>query len=195
MIRLKQAVVVEGKYDAIRLANVVDALIIRTDGFGIFKDREKQALLRRLANERGLIILTDSDSAGFLIRNFLSNCVPASQCVQVYIPDVYGKEKRKAAPSAEGKLGVEGVSERVLIEAFRKAGVTAEQTDAPRDPITNIDLFEHGLSGTPNSRENRKRLLQKLALPERMSTGALVKVLNCFVTKDEFLNTVKELGL
>ncbi|MBR3554161.1 MAG: DUF4093 domain-containing protein [Clostridia bacterium] len=195
MIRLKQAVVVEGKYDAIRLANVIDALIIRTDGFGIFKDKEKQQLLRRLAQERGLILLTDSDSAGFLIRNFIANCVPASQCVQVYIPDIYGKEKRKTAPSAEGKLGVEGVKEDILLEAFRKAGVTATQTDAPRDPITNIDLYEHGLSGTPHSRENRKRLLQKLALPERLSTGALVKVLNCFVTRDEFLKIAKELGL
>lgn len=195
MIRLQQAVVVEGKYDAIRLANVVDALIIRTDGFGIFKDKEKQKLLRRLARERGLIILTDSDSAGFLIRNFVTNVVPASQCVQVYIPDVFGKEKRKAAPSAEGKLGVEGIKEAVLLEALRKAGVTAAHTDAPREQITNIDLYEHGLSGTPNSRENRKRLLQMLELPERLSTGALVKILNCFVTKDEFLETVRELGL
>ena len=195
MIRLKQAVVVEGKYDAIRLQNVVDALIIRTDGFGIFKDKEKQALLRRLAKERGLILLTDSDSAGFLIRNFIANCVDMSQCVQVYIPDIYGKEKRKTAPSAEGKLGVEGVKEDILLEAFRKAGVTAEQTNAPREPITNLDLFEHGLSGTPNSRENRRRLLQKMALPQRLSTGALVKILNCFVTRDEFLDIVKELGL
>lgn len=195
MIHLRQAVIVEGKYDVIRLSNVIDALILKTDGFGIFKDKEKQKLLRRLGEERGLVILTDSDSAGFLIRNFIVNCVPASQCIHVYIPDVFGKEKRKDAPSAEGKLGVEGIKEDVLLEAFRKAGVTATPTDRPRDLITNIDLYEHGLSGTPNSKENRAKLLERLALPARMGTGALVKLLNCFCTKEEFLETVKELGL
>ncbi len=193
MLKLSQAVIVEGKYDAIRLANVVDALILTTEGFGIFKDKEKQALLRRLAKTRGIIVLTDSDSAGFLIRSFLRSAVPEGSVTHVYIPDVFGKEKRKRAPGAEGKLGVEGIAQDVLLEAFRKAGVTAQETAAPHESITTLDLYEHGLSGKANSREKRKRLLKKLALPERLSTGNLVKVLNCFVTKDEFLELVKEL--
>lgn len=193
MLKLKEAVIVEGKYDAIRLANVVDALILTTEGFGIFKDKEKQALLRRLAKTRGIIVLTDSDSAGFLIRSFLRSAVPEGSVKHVYVPDVFGKEKRKAAPGAEGKLGVEGIAEDVLLEAFKKCGVTAEENAAPREAITRLDLFEAGLSGGENSREKRKRLLEKLALPERLSTGNLVKVLNCFVSKDEFLELVKEL--
>ncbi len=193
MLKLKEAVIVEGKYDAIRLANVVDALILTTEGFGIFKDREKQALLRRLAKTRGIIVLTDSDSAGFLIRSFLRSAVPEGSVKHVYIPDVFGKEKRKAAPGAEGKLGVEGIAEEVLLASFRKCGVTAEESAAPRELITNLDLYEAGLSGRENSREKRRLLLQKLALPERLSTGNLVKVLNCFVSKEEFLELVKEL--
>ncbi len=193
MLKLKEAVIVEGKYDAIRLANVVDALILTTEGFGIFKDREKQALLRRLAKTRGIIVLTDSDSAGFLIRSFLRSAVPEGSVKHVYIPDVFGKEKRKAAPGAEGKLGVEGIAEEVLLASFRKCGVTAEEGAAPRELITNLDLYEAGLSGRENSREKRRLLLQKLALPERLSTGNLVKVLNCFVSKEEFLELVKEL--
>ena len=193
MLKLKEAVIVEGKYDAIRLANVVDALILTTEGFGIFKDREKQALLRRLAKTRGIIVLTDSDSAGFLIRAFLRSAVPEGSVKHVYIPDVFGKEKRKTAPGAEGKLGVEGIAEDVLLEAFRKSGVTAEESAAPREPITNLDLYEAGLSGRENSREKRKKLLQKLSLPERLSTGNLLKLLNCFVSRDEFLELVKEL--
>ena len=193
MLKLKEAVIVEGKYDAIRLANVVDALILTTDGFGIFKDKEKQALLRRLAAERGIIVLTDSDSAGFLIRSFLRSAVPEGSVKHVYIPDVFGKEKRKSAPGAEGKLGVEGIPEEILLEAFRKCGVTAQESEAPRTPITNLDLYEYGFSGRPNSSEKRKLLLQRLALPERLSTGNLVKLLNCFLSRDEFLNLVKEL--
>ena len=193
MLKLSQAVIVEGKYDAIRLAGVVDALILTTEGFGIFKDKEKQALLRRLAKTRGIIVLTDSDSAGFLIRSFLRSAVPEGSVTHVYIPDVFGKEKRKRAPGAEGKLGVEGIAQDVLLEAFRKAGVTTQESAAPRESITTLDLYEYGLSGKANSSEKRKRLLQKLALPERLSAGNLVKVLNCFVTKDEFLALVKEL--
>ncbi len=193
MLKLKEAVIVEGKYDAIRLAGVVDTLILTTEGFGIFKDKEKQALLRRLAKTRGIIVLTDSDSAGFLIRSFLRSAVPEGSVKHVYIPDVFGKEKRKTAPGAEGKLGVEGIAQDVLLEAFRKSGITAEQTEGAREQITHLDLYEAGLSGKKNSREKRKLLLQKLALPERLSTGSLVKLLNCFVNRDEFLELVKEL--
>ena len=131
MLHTDKVIVVEGKYDAIRLANIIDATIIRTDGFGIFKDKEKQQLLRTLAEKRGLIVLTDSDSAGFLIRNFLKSSVPEKYITQVYIPDIYGKERRKDQPSAEGKLGVEGIPDEVLVECFRRAGVGDDQGEEP----------------------------------------------------------------
>ncbi len=193
MIKLDRPVIVEGKYDVIKLSNLIDGLLIKTDGFGIFKDREKQQLLRRLAAEKGIIVLTDSDSAGFLIRNFISGIVPNDKITHVYIPDVFGKEKRKIAPSAEGKLGVEGVSEKLLLEAFKKAGVTAAVSKEKRRLITGLDLYEAGLSGGSDSAEKRKMLLKSLSLPERMSTSAMIKILNTFVTYDEFKKTVKEL--
>lgn len=195
MIKLSQAVIVEGKYDAIKLANIIDALIITTDGFGVFKDREKQKFLRRLANEKGIIVLTDSDSAGFMIRNFISSCVKNENVINVYIPDIYGKEKRKQKAGAEGKLGVEGVSEEIILSALEKAGVTVQKTQEKRRMITNIDLFEHGLSGRENSKENRKKLFKRLSLPERLSTSSLLKVLNSFVSFEEFENVLKELEL
>lgn len=195
MIKLSQPVIVEGKYDVIKLSNILDALIIKTDGFGIFKDSEKQRLIRRLANEKGIIVLTDSDSAGFVIRNFISSCVPKDKIINVYIPDIFGKEKRKAERSKEGKLGVEGVPESVILEALRKAGVTASVTDEKRRLITNVDLYEYGLSGRENSSRKRKKLLAALSLPERMSTSSLVKILNSFVTYEEFIEKVKEIQL
>ena len=194
MIRLQQAVIVEGKYDKIKLSNLLDALILTTDGFGIFKDKEKLAFLRRLAETQGLIVLTDSDSAGFLIRNFLRSSIPSTQVTHVYIPDLYGKEKRKKTPGAEGKLGVEGVSEQVLLDAFRQAGVTASSADRPKnEPLTTADLFERGLSGTPNSAQKRRLLLQKLALPEHLSTSALLRVLNDYVPREALLKALEEL--
>lgn len=198
MIKLSQAVIVEGKYDKIKLSGVMDALIIQTDGFGIFKNKEKQKFFRRLAEEKGLIVMTDSDSAGFMIRNFISSCVPKEKVINVYIPDIYGKEKRKDAPSAEGKLGVEGVSETVILEALKKAGVTAESTNNEtenRRLITALDLYESGLSGGENSSLKRKMLLKKLALPERLSSSSLLKILNSFVTYEQFEATLKELEL
>ena len=196
MIKLKQAVIVEGRYDKIKLSNLLDALILTTDGFGIFKDKEKQTFLRRLAREQGLIILTDSDSAGFLIRNFLQSALPPEQITHVYIPDLFGKEKRKRAPGKEGKLGVEGVSEQVLLEAFARAGVTADRSDAaPAQRLTTADLFALGLSGKPDSAAKRRALLQKLALPERLSASALLRVLNGYVTKEQFESALKEIGL
>ena len=195
MIKLKEAVIVEGKYDAIKLSGFIDALIITTEGFGIFKNKEKQKFLRRLAKEKGLIVLTDSDSAGFMIRNFIRNAVPEENVKNVYIPDIYGKEKRKDAPSAEGKLGVEGVSEEVIMKALQKAGVNSVKTEEERRIITNIDLFEYGFSGRDNSKEKRKKLLSMLELPERMSTTSLVKVLNSFVTYEEFIEKAKEIDL
>ncbi len=196
MIKLDRPVIVEGKYDIIKLSGIIDSLIIKTDGFGIFKDKEKQSLLRRLAEEKGIIVLTDSDSAGFLIRNFLNSSIPKEKITHVYIPDIYGKEKRKTEKSKEGKLGVEGISENVLLEAFSKAGVFAEESEkTERRLITNIDLYEYGLTGRENSSEKRKLLLKKLALPERLSTSSLIKILNTFVTYDEFLTALKEIGL
>lgn len=193
MIKLDRPVIVEGKYDVIKLSNIIDTLIIKTDGFGIFKDKEKQKLLLRLAGEKGIIVLTDSDGAGFVIRNFISSIIPPDKITHVYIPDIFGKEKRKTALSAEGKLGVEGVEEKVILDAFEKAGVTASLSNEKRRLITNLDLFEHGLSGRENSAQKRRILLKKLALPERLSTSSLIKILNTFVTYEEFEKTVKEL--
>ena len=197
MIKLDRPVIVEGKYDIIKLSNIIDGLIIKTDGFGIFNDKEKQALLRRLAAEKGIIVLTDSDSAGFLIRNFIKKTIPADRITHVYIPDIFGKEKRKNEASREGKLGVEGINEDIILEAFRKAGIGAEKKseDTPAREITNIDLYEFGLSGRPDSKTKRKLLLKSLSLPERMSSSSMVKVLNCFVTYEEFTEKVKELDL
>ena len=197
MIKLDRPVIVEGKYDIIKLSNIIDALIIKTDGFGIFKDKEKQELLRRLAYEKGIIVLTDSDSAGFLIRNFIKSTVPADKITHVYIPDVYGKEKRKTEASKEGKLGVEGISESVLAEAFAKAGISFDENtnNIHRRLITNVDFYEHGLSGGENSKEKRKALLKALSLPERMSSSSMIKILNCFVTYEQFTEKVKELDL
>lgn len=195
MIKLTKPVIVEGKYDIIKLSNLIDGLIIKTDGFGIFKDKEKQKLIRRLAGETGIIVLTDSDSAGFLIRNFLTSSLPADKITHVYIPDVFGKEKRKTEAGKEGKLGVEGMREEILLEAFRKAGVVGETTTEKRRLITNVDLYEYGFSGRPNSQEKRKLLLKKLSLPERLSTSSLVKILNTFVTYEDFITIAKEIAL
>ena len=157
MIKLDRPVIVEGKYDVIRLSNIIDSLIIKTDGFGIFKDKEKQKLLRSLAKEKGIIVLTDSDGAGFVIRNFIKSIVPADKIINVYIPDVFGKEKRKTDFSAEGKLGVEGMKESLLLEAFEKAGVTAAVTNEKRRLITPLDLYEHGLSRKTEQHRKKKK--------------------------------------
>lgn len=188
MIKIREAVIVEGKYDKIRLESVLDTLIIPTNGFGIFKDQEKMQMLRLLAQKRGLLILTDSDSAGFLIRNHLSSCIPKEQIRHAYIPDLYGKERRKDKPSKEGKLGVEGMPQAALAEALRRAGVTAEQEEEIEtgSPITKADLYEDGLTGGPQSRLLRQKLLKELRLPERLTTNALISVLNSLMTREEY---------
>lgn len=196
MITLQQAVIVEGKYDKIKLESILDAVILTTDGFGIFKDREKQRLIRRLARERGIVILTDSDSAGFVIRSFLSGIVPPTQITNVYIPDVFGKEKRKTAPSKEGKLGVEGIDTARILEAFAKAGILCSETNAPppvHRQVTKTDLFEDGLSGTADSAAHRKALLKELDLPERLSANAMVKIINSYLGYDDYKAAVKKL--
>ena len=193
MIRIKEAIVVEGRYDKNALSQVVDAVILETSGFGVFKDAERLALLRRLAEQQGLIVLTDSDGAGFVIRNYLKGAIPPGQVKHAYIPDIYGKERRKRAPGREGKLGVEGMKPEVLLQALLRAGATVEgEEPAPRGQLTPADLFTLGLTG-PNSAERRAALLRKLALPEHMSAKALLTVLNALYTPAEVSALAAEL--
>ena len=195
MIRVREAVIVEGKYDKIKLSSIIDGLILETRGFQIFKDQEQMALLRKLAATRGLLVLTDSDGAGFVIRNYLSGCIPKGQIKHAYIPDLFGKEKRKNKPSKEGKLGVEGVPADVIREALEKAGVCCEEGQEPLpkgEPITKADLFAAGLSGGEGSAEKRLRLQKKLDLPERLSPNGLLQILNVMMTREEFFREVQE---
>lgn len=188
MRRIREAIVVEGRYDKNTLSQVVDAVILETSGFGVFKDGEKLTLLRRLARERGLIIFTDPDGAGFVIRNFLKGAIPPEQVKHAYIPDIYGKERRKRAPGKEGKLGVEGVSPEVLLRALEQAGATFLDGDAPASAagdLTAADLFALGLTGRPDSAARRQALLKKLGFPEHMNTKALLTILNALYTVDE----------
>ena len=190
MIKIKQAVIVEGKYDKIRLESLIDATIIQTDGFAIFKDKEKQRLIRRLAEKNGILILTDSDSAGFKIRSFLGGSLPREKVMHAYIPDVLGKEKRKDAPSKEGKIGVEGMRTQALVQALTKAGIFYEESDEPGKKVEMIDLFEDGLSGGENSQEKKAALLKYLDLPERLSTSSFLQLINTFMTYDEYKSAV-----
>ena len=194
MINISQAVVVEGKYDKIKLSSVINGVIICTGGFHIYKDKEKMSLIRHYAEKTGIIILTDSDSAGFKIRNYLKGAVKNGNIINVYIPDIFGKERRKAAPSKEGKLGVEGMSEEILLDAFRKAGVTFSEGEVKTGDIDKMLLYELGLSGAPDASERRRRLLKKLGLPELLTTGAMAEVLNTMMTADELRKTVSEMN-
>ncbi|MBQ5824296.1 MAG: DUF4093 domain-containing protein [Clostridia bacterium] len=193
MIKLNQAVIVEGKYDKIRLESLLDATIIQTDGFSIFKDKEKQRLIRRLAEKNGILILTDSDSAGFKIRSFLSGSINQGKgkVLHAYIPDVFGKEKRKDAPSKEGKLGVEGMRTQALVDALSKAGVLYEEVAQPSKKVEMIDLFEDGLSGGENSQAKKAAVLRYLDLPERLSTSSFLQLINTFMTYDEYKSAVE----
>ena len=173
MIKIDEAVIVEGKYDKIKLSSVIDAVIIVTNGFSIFNDSEKLELIRYYAEKTGIIILTDSDSAGRKIRGYIKGAVGSGRVTNVYIPDIFGKEKRKTKPSAEGKLGVEGVDVKTILAAFEKAGVTASQNEK-RSDITKYTLYELGLSGGKNSSELRERLQVSLGLPRLLSSSALV---------------------
>ena len=188
LIKLKEAIIVEGKYDKIKLSNFIDGLIITTEGFGVFKDKEKQQLIRRLAQTRGILVMTDSDGAGFVIRNFLKGVVPPDMVHHAYIPDVMGKERRKTSPSKEGKLGVEGLSEELLISCIRRSGVectSEDQRSRPAGEITKADLFEYGLTGCKNAAENRSILKQKLGLPQNITSNSMLAVLNCLMTNEE----------
>ena len=190
MIRIREAIIVEGRYDKNTLAQIVDAPILETSGFGIFHDRQRLALLRRLAETRGIIVLTDSDGAGFVIRNYLRGAIDLSQVKHAYIPDIAGKERRKRTASKEGKLGVEGMRPDVLLEALRRAGATieGEETMAAGARITKADLYAAGLTGGADSKAARQRLLAQLDLPEHLSTNALLEVLNALMTREEFQN-------
>ncbi len=194
MIKIDRVIIVEGRYDKIKLSSILDAIIIETEGFGIFNNKEKQKLIRRLAETKGLLILTDSDSAGFKIRSFIRGMVPAEQIKHAYIPDIFGKEKRKSEPSKEGKLGVEGVNVQVIMEALQKAGVFCEETEkTEKREITKLDLYEDGLTGGENSEALRKMLLAHLDLPERLTSNALIQVLNTFISFDEYKKVVGEI--
>ncbi len=190
MIKIDQAIIVEGKYDKIKLSSVVDGIIIVTNGFRIFKDKEKLELIRYYARTTGIIILTDSDSAGRKIRGYIKGAVHDGSIKNVYIPDIFGKEKRKDKPSAEGKLGVEGIDSDILIEAFEKTGITASESDSVHD-ITNMTLFENGLSGGQNSKLLRERLQMKLGLPSLMSSASLIEVLNTMMNGEELAEEVR----
>ena len=185
MIHTDRAIVVEGKYDKIKLGGLIDGVILCTGGFRIYKDKEMQQMLRALGKKQGLAVLTDSDAAGFQIRSFLRSICGKENIVDVYIPDLYGKERRKQHPSREGKLGVEGIPEAVLLEALEKAGIGVREVQERADPITKLDLFELGLSGGAQSAVRRAKLMKRLELPEHLSANALVTVLASLYSREE----------
>ncbi len=191
-IKLTEAVIVEGKYDKIKLSNILDAFIIETNGFAIFKDKSKLSFIKKLAKERGIIILTDSDHAGFMIRNYISSGVPKEQIKNVYIPDIFGKEKRKDTPSKEGKLGVEGMTKEVILASFEKAGVSSTSSVCD-NPITTVDFYDLGLTGGANSKAKRKAVCKALDLPEFLSTSSLISCINNFMTKKDFFDLCQNL--
>ena len=194
MVKIKEAIVVEGRYDKNTLSQILDAPILETSGFGIFKDKQQMALLRRIAESRGLIVFTDSDGAGFVIRNHIKSAIPGKYLKHAYIPDIYGKEKRKAAPGKEGKLGVEGMTKDVILESLRRAGATIEGEEAvPVRQITKQDLMELKLSGTADASERRLKLLKHLNLPEHMSPNAMLQALNLLYTLEELEGIMKTL--
>ena len=195
MDNILEAIVVEGRYDKNTLSQIVDAPIFSTEGFGIFKDKEKMTLLRRVAEKRGLIVFTDSDGAGFVIRNHIKSAIPGKYLKHAYIPDIYGKERRKAAPGKEGKLGVEGMTKSILLDALRRAGATfAQTTERKAQEITKQDLMELGLSGEKDAAQRRKQLLKRLNFPEHLSANAMLQALNLLYSKDELSALVSELS-
>lgn len=186
MVNIKEAIVVEGRYDKNTLAQLINAPIFQTNGFGIMKDRALLSLLRLAAEKRGLIVFTDSDGAGFVIRNFLKSAIPATQLKHAYIPDIFGKEKRKTAPGKEGKLGVEGMTPEIILDCLRRSGATIDDENASVPAgITKVDFAELGLSGGKESSEKRRKLQKYLGFPEHMSANALLQALNMLYTRAE----------
>ena len=194
MVKIKEAILVEGRYDKNTLSQIVDAPILETSGFGIFKDKKQLALLRRVAETRGLIVFTDSDGAGFVIRNHIKSAIPGKYLKHAYIPDIPGKERRKAAPGKEGKLGVEGMKPDIILEALRRAGATIEGEESVfSHQITKQDLMALGLSGGPDASAKRLKLLKNLNLPEHMSPNAMLQALNLLYNTEELTNIVKDM--
>ena len=194
MVKIREAIVVEGRYDKNTLSQIVDAPIFETRGFGIFRDKEQMALLRAVAEKRGLIVFTDSDGAGFVIRNHLKSAIPGKFLKHAYIPDIPGKEKRKAAPGKEGKLGVEGMTGEVLLAALKASGATfEEETLTPPKGITKQDFCELGLSGGPDSSRKRLALQKRLRLPEHMSANALLQAVNLLYSLEELSDLLEAL--
>ena len=196
MLKIKEAIVVEGRYDKNKLAQLVDTVILETSGFGIFKDKEQLALLRKIGEKRGLILLTDSDGAGFVIRNYLKGALPKELIKQAYIPDVQGKERRKRHAGKEGKLGVEGMKPEVLLSVLERAGATfldgEGESASLKDPITKADLFALGLTGGPDSAAKRQALLRKLDLPEHLTANGMLEALNLLYDRETLEQAVKE---
>ena len=194
MVKIREAIVVEGRYDKNTLSQIVDAPILETSGFGIMKDKQQLHLLRQVAQTRGIIVFTDSDGAGFVIRNFLKGAIDAKYVKHAYIPDIPGKERRKSAPGKEGKLGVEGMKPEIILDALRRAGATIEgESVSPKARITKQDLMDLGLSGGPNSSEKRAKLLKKLDFPQHMSANAMLQALNLLYTMKELAAVVDTL--
>lgn len=195
MVKIKEAIVVEGRYDKNTLSQIVDAPILQTNGFGIMNDKEQLALIRAVAKKRGLIVFTDSDGAGFVIRNYLKGAIPGEYLKHAYIPDIAGKERRKTAPGKEGKLGVEGMTPEIILDCLKRAGATleGEHVSAPLNLLTKVDFVELGLSGGCESKQKRLALQKKLGLPEHMSSNALLQTLNLLYTKDEICNILEQL--
>ena len=186
MIKIREAIVVEGRYDKNTLSQIVDAPILETSGFGIFKDKKQMALLRQVAQRRGLIVFTDPDGAGFVIRNHIKSAIEPKYLKHAYIPDIMGKERRKKTAGKEGKLGVEGVSREIILEALRRAGATIEGEEVTaQSQITKQDLMELGLSGGADASAKRLALLKKLNLPEHMSVNAMLQALNLLYSLEE----------
>lgn len=197
MLKLKEVVIVEGKYDKIKLSQILDALIIDVGGFNIFKNKEKINLIKKLAEKNGVLILTDSDHAGFMIRNYLNGIIPQDKIKHAYIPDIIGKEKRKRSYSKERKLGVEGIKDDIILDSIKKAGLkqfkNGNNKNQSDTKITKLDFFQDGLSGCENSTLKRKALIKKLNLPENLSQNALIKVLNEIITYEEYKDIIKTL--
>ena len=186
MVKIKEAIVVEGRYDKNTLSQIVDAPIFETSGFGIFKDKEQMALLRRVAESRGLIVFTDADGAGFVIRNHIKSAIPSQFLKHAYTPDIFGKERRKTHAGKEGKLGVEGMTRETILESLRRSGATfaGETSDEIPKGITKADLMDLSLYG-PGSNENRLQLMKQLGFPEKMSTNAFLQAINLLYSLDE----------
>ena len=193
MVKIKEAILVEGRYDKNTLSQILDAPILETSGFGIFKDKQQLSLLRRIAQTRGLIVFTDSDGAGFVIRNHIKSAIPGKYLKHAYIPDIYGKEKRKAAPGKEGKLGVEGMKREVIIEALRRAGATFEDGTVESRHITKADLMDLHLYG-PGSNDRRAALIRHLKFPEKMSTNAFLQAVDLLYSAEELAQIMENLS-